>query len=260
MRVATLQQGSDKPISEYLKRASKLSRKLPTEEIELGMSTLKGIVEVTKQQQVTFECNKSADYSFATVENLIKAAYSEIGKVNPFDPNYKDSMRVNLPGSSRLSNKELMRQVLMNTTQAFPAILQGLRNLNTATTNGIPIKASGPAPGVGQGRYPQRQIENPRVKRDLSDIECFLCHERGHYASNCPNAVKGPPPITANAVQYYEEEDGDDGDNADQAVAARCIFPVEGNPALAAAARKTAPAPRRIGQATQQASGVKKPA
>jgi len=38
-----------------------------------------------KREQVIFECNKGADYSFSTVERLIKAVDSEIGKSNPFD-------------------------------------------------------------------------------------------------------------------------------------------------------------------------------
>ena len=35
-----------------------------------------------------------------------------------------------------------MRQVLLYTNQALLAVLQGLRNLNPATTKGSPIKAS----------------------------------------------------------------------------------------------------------------------
>ena len=28
--------------------------------------------------------------------------------------------------------------------------------------------------------------EGPRSKRDLKDIECFNCHCKGHYSSQCP--------------------------------------------------------------------------
>ena len=76
----------------------------------------------------------------STVTRLIKAAYTEVGKVNPFDPGYKDSMKITLPGVTKLSNKELIRQVLINTNQAFPALVQRIRALYTANTKGVITK------------------------------------------------------------------------------------------------------------------------
>lgn len=29
--------------------------------------------------------------------------------------------------------------------------------------------------------------EKPKPKRDLKDVECFNCHRKGHYSSNCPH-------------------------------------------------------------------------
>ena len=67
-----------------------------------------------------------------------------------------------------------MRQVLLDSKQALLAVLQGLRNLNTATTKEIPIKASTQVQKAGH-RYPQKNIEAARSKRDLSEISCFNC-------------------------------------------------------------------------------------
>ncbi len=62
-----------------------------------------------KRERVSFKYNKDADYAFATVIRFIKVLYSEIGKINPFDPRYKDAIRVTLPKMSVVSNEELIR-------------------------------------------------------------------------------------------------------------------------------------------------------
>ena len=56
--------------------------------------------EQHKRSQVNFECNKGQDYSFKTVEKLVKSAYNEIGKPNPFDANYRDSTEEDLKGEA----------------------------------------------------------------------------------------------------------------------------------------------------------------
>ena len=93
--------------------------------------------DTSKRERVSFECGKDADYSYSTVTRLFQAAYTEIGKVNPFNSGYKDAMRVTLPGVMKVSNDELMRQVLINTNQAFPALVQGMRVLHTANAPSI---------------------------------------------------------------------------------------------------------------------------
>ena len=71
MKLANLEQTDGENIADYLKRAMDLSRKLPNDEVDVGMATLKGMRDMHKRDQVTFECNKSADYSFKMVERLI---------------------------------------------------------------------------------------------------------------------------------------------------------------------------------------------
>ena len=36
-------------------------------------------------------------------------------------------------------------------------------------------------------QWKQNSGKYERPKRDLKDIECFNCHEHGHYSSNCPH-------------------------------------------------------------------------
>lgn len=177
MKVAQLKQEDNESIADYLKKAFELSRKMVNDEIDVGMATLRGMRDQFKREQVNFECSKGSDYSYQTVEKLIKAAYSEVGKPNPFDPSYKDTIGVELPhGRTSQSNDEMLRQVLINTNQAFPAILQGFRSLNMAANNGIVVKGSPTQPN-------QQQIDLSRVKKDISQIQCYVCKQFGHYAS-----------------------------------------------------------------------------
>ena len=43
MKVAQLKQNDNEDIADYLNRAGELSRKMPTDEIEIGMATLRGM-------------------------------------------------------------------------------------------------------------------------------------------------------------------------------------------------------------------------
>ncbi len=61
------------------------------------MATLKGMKDVAKRDLISFECSKDVNYSFKNVLKLIKAAYSEVGKLSPFDVGYQDLSKVTLP-------------------------------------------------------------------------------------------------------------------------------------------------------------------
>ena len=238
VKLANLKQSESENIAAYLKRASELAIRLPQDQMDVGMGILKGMSDNSKRDMVTFECNKDSDFTFTTVVQLIKAAYSEVGKVNPFDPSYKDAMRVTLPEVTNLSNEELTRQVLLTTNSAFPALVQGMRVLHAANTKGVTAR---PQPNSSQAQaYPPRNTDRPR--KPLSEIKCFVCDEYGHFASE-HNKQTTPPQVTAGVLtqqqdydqreQYYEQEEAsEDG----PLTASRCLFVDDGTtPAMAAA-------------------------
>lgn len=79
---------------------------LPQHNIDLGMATLNGIIDKGKRERITFECYKDTDCSYANVLRLIKAAYGEVGKSNPFDPAHKDALKITLSGALTMTNGE----------------------------------------------------------------------------------------------------------------------------------------------------------
>ena len=252
MKVAQLRQEDKESIADYLKRAAELSRKMVHDDFEIGMATLRGMRDQPKREQINFECNKESDYSYLTIEKLVKAAYSEVGKPNPFDPDYKDARGLVLPGHGSQTNDDLIRQVLINTNQAFPAILQGFRSLNLAANNGITIRLP---------TAPQPVGDPSRIKKDLSEIKCYRCGEFGHYASThdppanmdrprqqliAANSALPAAQATQDAEKYYP-------------TTAACLLPVSGNagvPVMIAQRPSTQPSkqPRTI----LQPAGVQK--
>ena len=56
--------------------------------------------------------------------------------------------------------------------------------------------------------------------KDLKDVECFTCHEKGHYAPQCPNKDKANKP--RRWKKSDEKEDNKDKDSKDDDVCFRC--------------------------------------
>jgi len=66
-------------------------------------------MNIVKRDIISFEYNKDFDYTYNYVIKLIKAAYSEFKKINPFEPSYKDILKIILLSNLRLINDELLR-------------------------------------------------------------------------------------------------------------------------------------------------------
>ncbi|KAL8825271.1 MAG: hypothetical protein Q9170_007862, partial [Blastenia crenularia] len=251
IKVATLAQEDNEQIASYLGRCDDLVLKIPTASVEIGMACLRGMKDPVKRERVSFECNKDSNYEYANVSRLIKAAYIEIGKISPFDPEYSNSMGISLPGAT--TTEEMLRQALVNTSAAFPAILQGLRSLNTAVTKGVAFKPANP-----------NAITDSRKPRDLNLVQCYGCGEYGHYKGDCPHEQHGDqrqkaPRVTAHAVLPSHQHLHDESSEEDEAfIPARLALVQEPAWAMAAGQSNTkATGPKKI---LARPSGVQKSA
>ena len=249
VKLHNLEQLEDENIAEYLKKASELAMKLPTDDIDVGMATLKGMRDLGKRERVSFECNKDHDYSFTTVQRLVRAAYSEVGKLTPFDPGYKDAMKITLPGIPASANTDdLLRQLLINTNQAIPALVHGMRAMNTNQPKSITNHV--------QERYPSKNRD--RQPRDLSSIKCYKCEEYGHYASRCPQNT--PPEVTAGVFPQLSQQEEDENEELwrqyrEKPTPARCLLLAGGTSSMAAARKDGDQAPSKI---LQRPAGIRK--
>ena len=242
IKLAQLEQKDGESISDFIDRAEELATRLPADDVDVGMATLKGMKDEARRDRITFECNKDADYFFSKIKKLVAAAYNEVGKISPFDSGYKKAMQVFLTGLPA-SMDDLLRQVFINTNAAFSALLQGMRLLNSAVAGGISVRPSSqPAPDARAKAY------RPRIE----EIKCFKCNEMGHYASNCSTSYQ-PPAITARAFLYYDYST-DQQDQEPPSVAGRMMFLKKEYPAMAAA--RPAPRVRAPPKITIQPAGV----
>ena len=87
VQLYNLKQREGKSIAGYVGRAEELAARLPEDDIDAGMATLKGMRDVDKRDWISFECNKDVDYTFVTVRRLVMAAYNEVEKTNFADWN-----------------------------------------------------------------------------------------------------------------------------------------------------------------------------
>src|ERR1044071_1010165 len=65
-----------------------------------------------------------------------------------------------------------------------------------------------------RGMRTMLQHRNNNKKRDLKDIECFNCHEKGHYSSNCPKEWKTEKKPGNDEKKAFVAIWGNEGDNS----------------------------------------------
>src|ERR1044071_1346644 len=66
---------------------------------------------------------------------------------------------------------------------------------------------------ITRGMRTMLQRRNNNQKRDLKDIECFNCHEKGHYSSNCPKEKKSEKKPGNDEKKAFVAIWGNEGDN-----------------------------------------------
>ena len=67
MKIIKLKQKDNKKITDYVKKANDLIRKIFNDNIEIDIITFREIRELYKKEQISFECNKNINYSFTNV-------------------------------------------------------------------------------------------------------------------------------------------------------------------------------------------------
>ena len=106
------------------------------------MITLKRIKNVNKKNIISFECNKNVNYVFVIIIRLIKIIYNEINKINSFDLEYRDVIKINLFNVASMFNEKLIKQMLININQAFSTLIQKMRTLHITQTKRVFFKTS----------------------------------------------------------------------------------------------------------------------
>ena len=77
--------------------------------MNVEMITLKKIRDVNKRNIISFKYNKNINYVFIIIIQFIKTAYNEINKINSFNFEYRDVMKINLFNIISIFNEKLMK-------------------------------------------------------------------------------------------------------------------------------------------------------
>ncbi|GFF89782.1 hypothetical protein IFM53868_05955 [Aspergillus udagawae] len=225
-RVATLAQGQNEHILEYLNRCEDLESQAGTLE-SFGLNVVQGISDRTQKQNILFNLNMKKDYSFRAAKEVINAAYLS------FDP---DSIQHRMNSWLDRQQGQLIPQYTTEEVfrQTMPVLVQGIRTLLTTQQNAHPNlqpqMASNPNRVVdlnptqplsdraeaGSSGY-NRRFPNP-------NLTCFNCGEKGHYATGCKKPPTGNayrPRIAANAAL----DPGEYEDEGRSSVPAACVMP-----------------------------------
>ena len=77
--------------------------------MNVEMITLKKMRDVNKRNIISFKYNKNVNYVFIIIIQFIKTTYNEINKINSFNFEYRDVMKINLFNIISIFNEKLMK-------------------------------------------------------------------------------------------------------------------------------------------------------
>ena len=112
MRLADFRQQTDESIVDYLERTGNLVTKFPTEELDIGMATVRGINNRVHQEWIERECHRAEDFTFTSVSKLVKVSYTKIGQPDPFDSSVRHTPKLKTAANSVQVQNELLQQLL----------------------------------------------------------------------------------------------------------------------------------------------------
>lgn len=209
LELSNLRRGETENTAEFIARADILSKELAGSQVDVGIAITRAIRDQAYKERLLFEYAKTRNFEFNNVKALLKAMHFSLGKDNPFDPGYKDSKGISLL-SPLQSTDELMRQCMINTSAAFPALVQGVRTLSAALLNSSSSSFSSGNTLTSYATNPAT-ANNQRIYRgqNTNDDRFYICNEVGHYANQCrqaPNRPSNQQQSSLSALQRHPQE------------------------------------------------------
>ncbi|KAI9789411.1 MAG: hypothetical protein M1816_006071 [Peltula sp. TS41687] len=178
-RILALQQKDGQTLTEYVKEASHLSEEGPaTLQKDLAQQFLAGIKDDNLVRWAIKELPDEVNYTFSDAKTALVKATKLPGRPSPFDQ--KEEHQASKEHSTP---DDLVDRALARFFERMEQRLQPARNPYNGNSHPLP-----PNPFRNNGDPTQERPKSMEY-RPLSNVECFKCHQIGHYANFCPEAV-----------------------------------------------------------------------